>query len=329
MIRSSFVSGVRAPGNIVARNFLEYHSERYYEEDLGRTKVANNDLNMAPNVVIITDTNNCLPPELIQELDIRIIPLRLIIDGKEYRDQIDIHTDEFWKGFDDYEQISNAPPTPGDFLEAFKEAGRRTDSIACVLVSKALSAVYKMAVVAAEIVSSENPTLKIQVIDSKTAAGAQGFIALEAARAARAGKSLVEVVRVIQDMVGRAKWVCAVETTKYLIKSGRVPAVLAQKGMLDLKPIIAQLHGTGLVENLGMVKSKPEYFLKLMEVLGENIDINRPLHAMVHYTNNYADGQELIAMVQTKYLCEEIYLTPYSPVLSWTSGPSLAISFFS
>lgn len=282
-----------------------------------------------PEIAFVTDTISCIPPHLIEEYGIKLVPTHLIINGKSYRDGIDINNDEFWKQFDSMQEFSTAAASIGDFANLFKEAGKEADNIICTLVSKALSATHSSAVQARKLLKEENSKLNIEILDSRTGTGAEGFIVIEGARAARAGKNLAEVLQVMQDMTTRVKWLNAMETTKYLIKIGRAPKSMPIEVFLQVKPMIAMFHNSGLVEDLGVAKSKEESFQKMVDMIGENADTTRPLHVMVHYTNSIDDGQQLISMVKAKYNPVEIYLTSYSAVMCGTTGPCNAIAFFS
>ena len=282
-----------------------------------------------PKVGIITDSINCLPPELLKEYDIRVVPQSLTINGQAYQDQIDITPSEFWEIFPEMKEFTTGAPSLGSLTSTFTDLGKTTDSMVCIVVSKALSATHEAAVQAREIVKSECPNLNIEIIDSRTAAGAQGFIVLEAARAAQAGKDLAEVVRVAQDMIPRVKFVTAMETLKYLIKSGRAPKTAYLGEVLQVKPIIGMVNNTGLVENLGRVNGKQKAMVKLVDLMKNYIDISKPLHINVHYTNRIEDGEKLRDLVTSQLPCTEVYLTPYTPVMAGHTGPVVAISFYS
>jgi len=173
-------------------------------------------------VGIVTDSTNCLPAELIKKYDIRVVPCNLAIDGKAYLDQIDITPDEFWRLFKEAKELpTTGAISLGAFINTFTELGKSTDNVVCILLPKVLSAINEIAIHAAETVKAEHPDLNIEIVDSKTSGGALGFIVLEAARAAQAGKSLAEVTQVVQEMVPRVKLVIALDTLKYLIKIGR------------------------------------------------------------------------------------------------------------
>jgi DegV family protein with EDD domain len=231
--------------------------------------------------------------------------------------------------FKDIKEFSTGAPAQGIFLERFKEISRRTDEIVCTFVSKALSAMHESALQARDIFLKENPGVKIEIIDSQTAAGAQAFIAIEMARAADKGKNLAEVVKTGQDMLPRVKFLCAMETIKYFIRSGRAPKTAYMGEIFQVKPIIGMTNNSGLVENLGRVRGKSAALKKLPEMVKEYVDTTKPLHVITHYTDNVDDGNKLKELVASKYKLAEIYMTPYSPVMSGYTGPVFTIACYS
>ncbi len=280
-------------------------------------------------VGIVTDTISCLPAEKIKEYDIKIVSMALNINGKSYRDQVDISPQEFWKMFNDIKEFNTGAPPLAEFTDVFRELSKTTDSIACVFVSKALSATYEAAVQARDLFKKENPKANIELIDSRTAAGAQGFIVLEMAKAAQAGKSLAEVVQTANAMIPRVRFVTAMETLKYLIKSGRAPKTAYMGELFQVKPIIGMVNNTGLVENLGRARGKEKAIARLLELMEQYVESGKPLHVNVHYTNSLQDGEQLKQQVISRFKCEEVYLTPYTPVMAGHTGPVIAVSFYS
>ncbi|MFC1980099.1 DegV family protein [Chloroflexota bacterium] len=277
---------------------------------------------------IVTDSTNCLPAELIEEYDIRVVSVGFSFDGKAYRDK-DITNDEFWRLFHEAKGMpTTSAASPGDFASAFTELGKSADSIVCMVLSRALSATHEAATQAREMVKAEQPGLNIEIIDSKTSAGALGFIVLEAARAAKAGKSLTEIVQVAQDMIPRAKFFVALDTLKYLIKIGRAPKKAVIGNLLQVKPIIGMVTGSGLVDSVGRARGKRKAMLKMVEMVHDYVDADKPLHIMTHYTDHPEDGDELKDMVTSQFECAELYITPYSPVMASGASPAVAVSFY-
>ena len=282
------------------------------------------------NVGIVTDSTHCLPAELIKEYDIRVVPYHLILDGKDYLDQIDITPAEFWKMFFNLKSLpTTSAISPGQYADIFTELAKSTGSIVCLIISSSLSAAYKAAVTARDMVRENHPDLTIELIDTNTAAGALGLIVLEAARAARAGKSMAEVVEVVQGLVSKVKLIFALDTLKYLIKGGRAPKAAVIGEILGVKPIITVNSNTGLVESLGKERGKGKVMQKLAGMIADYADTDKPLHVLVHYTNNIEDAKELQEMITARYKCEEIYVTDLTPVITAHTGPAFGLSFYS
>ena len=281
-------------------------------------------------VGIVTDSTNCLPPELNKEYDIRVAPVRLIIDGKDYRDQVDITPAEFWRIFKGLKELpTTSAAGPGDWASAITEMAKSTNNIVCIPLSKKLSATHEGAVQARDIMKSDHPNLSIEVIDSETATGAHGFVVLEAARAAHAGKSLVEVVKVIQDMLPRVKWLMSPDTLKYLIKIGRAPKTAIIGNILQVKPILGMVNRTGLVESLGRVRGKRKAMTKMVDMIKEYIDITKPVHIIAHYSERIEDAEELKEIVTSRYNCSEVYVSEFTPVMAAALGPVVGLAFYS
>jgi DegV family protein with EDD domain len=279
-------------------------------------------------VAIVTDSISCLPPELVKEYAIQIVPVGLVIDRKVYKDT-ELSNEKFWELFyATKENITTNAGNPADFEKVFGELAKNTDSIICIPVSKALSATHNMAVKAGENLKKQFPNLKVVVVDSKSSTGAQGFIVIEAAKAARAGKSLDEVVKVAEDMVTRVKFLSAMVTLKYLIKCGRAPKSAFIGDWLKVKPIIGMVNSSGLVENLGRERGMDKAIDKMIEMTKTYIDSSKPVHLMVHYTDDKAIAQKIKDTMMAKYNCVETYFTPYSPVMTSQTGPIVAVAFY-
>ena len=280
------------------------------------------------NVGIVTDSIACLPPEIIKEYDIRTVPVALNINGKPYRDGVDIEPESFWKMFDEVKEFTTGAPALTEYIEILSDLAKTSDGIVGIFVSKALSAIGEAAVQESDLMKKENPSLNIEIVDSRTAAGAQGFLVEEAAKAAMAGKSVSEVARVVKDTIPKVKFATAMETLKYLIKSGRAPKTAYMGELFQVKPIIGMLNNTGEVENLGRARGWDKAQAKLLDIIAENIGSSKNVRFNVHYTNSIEDGKKLKQMVIDRFNPSDVYFTPYTPVMAGHTGPVMAVSFF-
>jgi DegV family protein with EDD domain len=99
-----------------------------------------------PKVAIVTDSIACLTNELVQEYNIGIVPIMLLVQGKIYRDMLDITPSEAYELFlQDPESFNTSPASPGHYLEAYREASKQAENILCVTLSSKLSTGYEMA----------------------------------------------------------------------------------------------------------------------------------------------------------------------------------------
>jgi DegV family protein with EDD domain len=253
----------------------------------------------------------------------------MVIGTTQYRDGIDITPEKLFSMFDQLpEKPVTAAASPGDFADIFTELGNATNDIACILVSKALTATYDSAFLARKLVRTERPELNIQILDSRTSAGALGFIVREAALAARAGKSLDEVMKVAQDMSSRVIYLAALDTLKYIMATGRTPRGTSMGEALNVKPVIGFVDDSGLVEVVARTAGKDKALAKMLDLVGKYVDANKPLHFLVHHTYNATEGLALAEEVKKRFKCAEMDVTGYTAVMLSTTGPMLGIAFY-
>jgi len=268
---------------------------------------------------------------LLKEFDISVAPVGLVLDGKVYRDNIDITCHGFFDIFHDQEwKTTTTAASPADFINVFQELGKTSNDILCILVSKALTATQESAYLARKITRLDiNPKLNIEIIDSRSSAGALGFMVLEAARAAKAGKSMEEIKLIVQDMSTRVIYLSSIETLKYLIRTGRAFRGAAIGDMMNIKPIIGFIDDSGYIEVIARVRGKENAIPKLVDMIKDYTDIKKPLHINFHYSNRKEDAEQLQKLVSARYKCAEVFLTEYSPVMVSTTGPMFGLSFYS
>lgn len=181
-------------------------------------------------VSIVTDSAASLPPEVAAEADITVVPMSLTIGGRGYRDG-EVDLEEVLRRFD--EGVTTSGPSPGQILEAIEE---RTgpDGTLVLTVAATMSSTHDAALVAAGLCSGD-----VRVLDTATAAGAQGLVVLAAAERARAGGTLDDVEAVARHAARRVRLVAALPSLEWLVRSGHVPGVAAWAGRsLGLHPLL-------------------------------------------------------------------------------------------
>jgi DegV family protein with EDD domain len=285
-------------------------------------------------VGIVTDSTSGFSRELMTEYGIRIVSMGFISNSKVYRDYLDITTEEFWKIFPTFKEIpTTSAGGVGDFRAAFLDLAKSTNNIVCITISKVLSATYNAADQAARIVMEEKPGLNIKLIDSKTSSGALSLIVLEAARAARAGKSQDEVIRIVEDMMSRAKYFIILESLKYIMKIGRAPDAKNPDAKTAAIPPISPIMGivktdTGVMENLERASNIDDALMKATDLVKNYVDINNPIHFLLHYPDRIDKCEQMKKVLLSKYNCAEMHIWQWAPATIVSCGPVWGLAFY-
>lgn len=275
-------------------------------------------------VVIVTDSTATIPQNLIEELDIRIVPEFLLYGSESYRDGVDITPGEVYERLRAGSRIpTSAAPSIGDFVRVFAQAAEDATGILSIHMSPRLSATYSVACTASELLDN----VPIRVFDCNTAAMGQGFVAIEAARAAMAGASLDEVARRAEQVASKTHLLFILDTFKYLRRGGRIGGAAALAGtLLQIKPVLC-LAG-GYVNPLARTRSKDKALRLIMEKMAENSN-GKPLHAAILHADARDEADELRRVVEDRFECSELYVTEFTPVMGAHTGPGLlGVAFY-
>jgi DegV family protein with EDD domain len=280
-------------------------------------------------VAIVTDSTACIPPEIVEKYPIELVPIEFILDGKTYRDGIDITPTEFYTLLRQAEKLpTTSGSLPGPFLETYRRASQRAKYIFCITESSKLSGMYNSARVAAVMAKKALRDVTIALLECSTAAAGQGLVALAAAKAAISGKSLVEVTAVAESMMPKVYLFATLDTLHYLVKGGRVPKVAALAGsLLQIKPIFTVIDGEARpVTNVRTSYGALKHILKLME---KHVIGRQSLHVAIMHADSVDRAQELRGMISTRFNCSELFITEFTPVMGVHTGPGvIGVAFY-
>jgi len=280
-------------------------------------------------IAIIADSIACIPKEQAEGYGIKIIPVNILFNGQVYRDVIDLSSaqayeflekaPEFWK---------SSAASPDDYLRAYRELSKHARSILVVTISSKLSMFYTSALDAKEIFKDESPQIAIEVIDSETAAAAEGLIALAAARAVAEGKPFDEVIAVAKKVKERVKFLGLLETIRYVYRTGRIPKVASEIGsMLSIKPILT--GSKGRIHFAAAARTRQSGVKKMLQIMRNHIGDSEPLHVVVMHADAIEEAEKLREKVAAEFNCVEIFITDLSPVMGYATGRgTLALAYY-
>ena len=272
---------------------------------------------------IVTDTTSCIPPVKVQEYGIEVVPVPLIIEGKTYRDGIDITPEQF---YDRMRKAKKAPSTsasaPEPYLEAFEKAVKKAAGIICFTEPARFSAMYISATIAMKTAASSLSGTRIEVIEGTTAAAGMGLVALEAACAADAGKTFEEVKAAAIDVMQKTRLYAALDTLQYLVRSGRVPQVAALvNSILSIKPVFT-LNNDG-AKTVALPRTMKGAIEKMFRLVQQGATKDQPLHVAVMHADALPNATALKERIEAGCNCREIYITEFTPVMGAHTGPGL------
>ncbi|MFT7473913.1 MAG: DegV family protein with EDD domain [Verrucomicrobiales bacterium] len=233
-------------------------------------------------VRIVTDSACDLSDAELEEWGIGLVPLSIRFGDDEFIDRTELSVDEFYRRLANSDHLpETSAPAPGAFVAMFnKMESEGATAIVCINLSEALSATIQSARTAA---TSDDVAIDVRVINSQSVTGGLGSIVLAAAAASREGKTVEEVVALVEDVRERTRVYATLDTLENLKKGGRIGgaqaafgAILSIKPLLDLSSgeVVAagkqrtrkrslawvreQLADAGEVENLAILHSNAE-----------------------------------------------------------------------
>ncbi len=275
-------------------------------------------------VAIMTDTASQMTKELADEYNVKLVPIIIIIDGKEYPEtEIDRawYYEQLpkWKAADKIPTSSSA--SIGYFLEAYRELSQQAEAILFISYSSKFGMMFNTAAQAKKMAEEELPQTAIEVIDSVTHCGAQMLIVLEAARAAAAGKSLPEVVEVANRMVKRVNNISLIDDLSLLAKGGRIHKVRPWAGSKITNTVLieASVATGGEHKPLARCKTKGQVLKTLFELVKERSG-NGKLHVAINHADALVEAEELKELASLRFPCAEVFITPLYPLVTHHTG---------
>jgi len=255
-------------------------------------------------IAIVTDSTADIPVEIVKRNNIHVVPNRVIIDGKDYADGIDITRQEFYERL----PLMESPPTTatasaGTYKILFgKLFDQGIQHILSIHVSKYFSGIFNAASTGAQSFSD-----RIHVIDSEQVTLGLGYQVIAAAEAAMRGSSLEVVLERVKNVRGRVRVIAMLDTLEYLHKSGRVSWARARIGnLLRVKPFIDVLDGHA--KRIGDVRTRRRGIKRLLSLVNDLGDLEQ---LAVLHTNAEADAYHFLQEYQGKLNTESmvIYVT--------------------
>ena len=271
-------------------------------------------------IKIVTDSTCDLPIEIIKKYDITVIPAYINFTDGSYLDGVEISRKEFYDKLPNYQTPpTTSAPAIGTFARAYKKLkDDGATKIISIHISSTLSGIYNVALLAAE--AMEN--IVVKTFDPGNLSLGTGLVVEAAAKMAEAGKSLEEILLKLKDLAQRTYTFAALDTLKFLQRSGRISRLKAGFGsLLQIKPILQMNDGKVVMEAARTSNGAIRHLLDTLQSLG-------PIESIALLHTNASEKAELLR-TQAKQMCAQIsdaYSMEVTPVIGSHIGPG-AIGF--
>jgi DegV family protein with EDD domain len=272
-------------------------------------------------VRVVTDSACDLPQELVDTLQIEIVPLTIRFGADELVDREELSVEAFWDRLRSSDVLpETAAPSAGAFEARFRSViDGGADGVICINLSSRLSATMQAAQVAAGSVGGAVP---IEVVDSLTCSMGLGQLCITAAERANAGDDLASIVAEVTDRRDRTRLFGTLDTLEFLKKGGRVGNARALLGsMLSIKPVIEVRDG--VVEEAGKVRTRSKALRALADKVKE-----QPIDTLAVLHGQATDLDEFFPLIADVIPRDDIITGVVGPVIGTHAGPGvLGVSF--
>ena len=266
----------------------------------------------------MSDSACSLPAELAGQNGVTVVPMWVSVGGHQYRDG-ELSLDEVLARAP--EGFSTSGPAPGELADA-AAAADRGDGVVVMTVSARMSGVYEAARVAAGSLEGK----QVAVVDTGTAAGAQGLVVLAASRAARSGAPLAQVVAAARVAAARVTLVATLPSLDYLARGGRVPGAAAWGAKwLGLHPVFEFRDGRArpLRPARGRLSARRRLVAAWASQAARSGNARPSLHVAAMHAREPALAEELLAAVSAQVHPATSFVGSFSPVMVAHTGPGL------
>jgi len=169
-------------------------------------------------VVVVTDSSTCIPPDLLDSLPVRVVPIIVHLPDGDRKDGSPEVLAEVYAALEANVTVKSTSPSALDYLSAIDAAAEGGNEVVLVTPAKEFTSMHQRASQAAE-----HSKASVAVVDSRTAASGQGLVVLEVAEAAAHGAELTHCLAVAEEAVAAVDLVATVEAVGLLRRSGRIP----------------------------------------------------------------------------------------------------------
>ncbi len=283
-------------------------------------------------LAVVADSTTSIPERLLRELKISIVHYYIHRGEEVLRDLVNIDRESFYAWLPGAAQLpTTASPGPGDYIQAYQQAVEEqgASQIISLHMTSRGSGAYQAAMAAKSMLAEMLPGVRVGVVDTLNVSMCHGWMAIEAARMALAGKGLSEVLECMARLIPVTRMIQTADTLKYLYMGGRIGRAKHLVGtLLNIKPLISMEDGQ--IAALGTARSRNQAYRMMVELLVRAVGEGGRIKIAYMHAAALDEAQKLREMVEGRGLqVVEWMVAELSPALGVHSGPgTVGMCFF-
>lgn len=276
-------------------------------------------------VAILTDSTAYLPEDVRQAQDIHMIPLTVVFGEQSFSEEVDLTTEHFYKLVKQEKTLpKTSQPAIGEMVAMLEKLKEKYDEVLAISLSSGISGTYQTMITASQMVEG----LSFAAFDSEISCFAQGFYVLEAAKRAKKGASVVEILARLEEMKQSMRAYFIVDDLNHLHRGGRLSGAQALIGsVLQVKPIL-HFVDTKIVP-FEKIRTHKKAQKRLLELFAEDASTGVPIKATVIHANCKLQAQAFLDELKEKYSHVDFTFSYVGPVIGTHLGEgALALGWY-
>ena len=271
------------------------------------------------STAIIVDSGCDLPEEIIDNMNIHVIPVRLNFGNTHYVDKVSLTSDEFWKELKtnpNHPQTSQ--PSPGDFRRQYQFLSSHYESVISIHLPEALSGTYQSAITAAKSLS----TFSVNILDSFSGTIGTGLIAMRTAEAIAKGKNTNEVKIIAKQAIENTQLYVGLDNLDNIVKGGRIsPTVQKIANFFKINPYLA-FKKDGL-KPVGISFGNNDKANKFRKFVENKIPKNKKVRIGISHAQMNIFVENWIKSLINRFGENNVITTDIGPALGVHTGPKV------
>ncbi len=286
---------------------------------------------MMNDYVIVSDATLDLPASVIDEYDIRIIPMGVNVDNEEYShypDERELSIEDFYQKLKNGAVSHTTQITPAIFMDYFEDILKHGKDILYIAFSSGLSGTYNTSQIVIRDLAEDYPDRKIYSVDSLCASIGEGLLVLNAAIQKQKGLTIDDLLAWVEDNKRRSKHWFTVKDLFFLKRGGRITSIEAMVGTaLKIRPVLSTDFAGKLtvVSKIRGTRAELDFMLTKLEEEGKDLSEQT---IIIGHGDDLAQAQELENLIRNRLTVKDIIISKIGPVIGTHTGPGMLALVF-